>query len=218
MPPLPRRTAVTFIADGGDPPCFPSVDKSDKAVTKIPVLLAGLLVLILCIRLVTQLWCRGGREVSVDDFSKAREALDSILIQTAAINRILSNDDLEFVSRSGQADLQRLFLREPKRLAMHWFRKIKKQVRCLMTVHLRLAARAPLSSPRLEVTLCLRYILFMALSNSVLLLFWLLGPFETKRTLVYVIRGVERFFTIFGARLEGINTAHLGSGREFLVH
>lgn len=187
-------------------------------MTKIPVLIAGLLVLLLCIRLVTQLWGRGGREVSVDDFSKAREALDSILIQTAAINRILSNDDLEFVGRSGQADLRRLFLKERKRLAMHWFRKMKKQVRYLMNIHLRLAARAPLPSLRWEVTLCLRYVLFMALCNSVLLLFWLLGPFEAKRTLVYVIRGVERFFTIFRARLEGLNTAYLSSTGEFLIH
>jgi hypothetical protein len=187
-------------------------------VTKIPVLIAGLLVLLLCIRLMTQLWGRGGREVSVGDFSKAREALDSILIQTAAISRILSNDDFEFVSRSGQADLQCLFLKERKRLAMHWFRKMKKQVRYLMNIHLRLAARAPLSPLRWEVTLCLRYVLFMALCNSVLLLSWLLGPFEAKRTLVYVIRGVESFFTIFSARLEGLNTAHLSSRRESLVH
>ena len=187
-------------------------------MTKIPVLLAGLLVLILCIRLLIQLWGRDRREVSVDDFSKAREALDSIPIQTAAINRILSNDDLEFVSRSGQVDVRRLFLKERKRLAMHWFRKIKRQVRYLMSIHLRLAARAPLSSLRLEFTLCLRYVLFMAVCHSVLLLFWLLGPFEAKRTLVYVIRGVESFFNIFSARLEGINTAHLSSRGGFLVH
>jgi hypothetical protein len=187
-------------------------------VTKIPVLLAGLLVLILCIRLVIQLWGSDRREVSVDDFSKAREALDSILIQTAAINRILSNDDLDFVSRSGQVDVRRLFLKERKRLAMDWFRKIKRQVRYLMNIHLRLAARAPLSSLHLEFTLYLRYVLFMVVCNCVLLLFWSLGPFEAKRTLVYVIRGVEGFFTTFSARLEGINTAQLSSRREFLVH
>ena len=187
-------------------------------MTKIPVLLAGILVVILCIRLVIQLWGRDRREVSVDDFLKAREALDSILIQTTAINRILSNDDLEFVSRSGQADVRRLFLKERKGLAMHWFRKIKKQVRYLINIHLRLAACTPSSSLRLEVTLCLRYALFMVVCNSVLLLFWLLGPFEAKRTLVYVIRGVERFFAVFSARLEGINTAPLSSTREFLVH
>lgn len=187
-------------------------------MTKIPVLLAGILVLILCIRLVIQLWGRDRREVSVDDFLKAREALDSILIQTTAINRILSNDDLDFVSRSGQTDVRRLFLKERKMLAMHWFRKITKQVRYLMNIHLRLAACTPSSSLRLEVTLCLRYVLFTAVCNSVLLLFWLLGPFKAKRTLAYVIPGVERFFTIFSTRLKGINTANLSSTREFLVH
>jgi hypothetical protein len=187
-------------------------------VTKIPVLLAGLLVLILCIRLVIQLWGRDRREVSIDDFSKAREALDSILIQTAAINRILSNDDLDFVSRSGQADVRRLFLEERKMLAMHWFRKITKQVSYLMNVHLRLAACTPSPSLRLEVTLCLRYVLFTTVCNSVLLLFWLLGPFKVKRTVAYVIPGAERFFTIFRTRLKGIDTANLSSTREFLVH
>lgn len=187
-------------------------------MTKIPVLLAGILVLILCIRLVIQLWSRDRGEVSVEDFLKAREALDSILIQTTAINRILSNDDLGFVSRSGQTDVRRLFLKERKMLAMHWFRKIMKQVRYLMNIHLRLAVCTRSSSVRFEVTLCLRYVLFTVVCNSVLFLFWLLGPFRAKRTLAYVIPGVERFFTIFSTRLKAINTANLSSTREFLVH
>jgi hypothetical protein len=176
-----------------------------------------MLVLILCIRLVIQLWGRDRREVSVDDFLKARDALDSILVQTTAINRILSNDDLDFVSCPGQTDVRRLFLKERKMLAMHWVRKITKQVRYLMNIHLRLAACTP-SSLRLEVTLCLRYVLFTVVCNSVLLLFWLLGPFKAKRTLAYVIPGVEKFFSIFSTRLKGINTANLRSTREFLVH
>src|SRR6266481_8768651 len=130
---------------------------------------------------------------------------------TTAINRILSNDDLDFVSRSGQTDVRRLFLKERKMLAMHWFRKITKQVRYLMNIHLRLAACTASSSLRLEVTLCLRYVLFTAVCNSVLLLFWLLGPFKAKRTLAYVIPGVERVFTIFSTRLKGIDTANLSS-------
>jgi hypothetical protein len=187
-------------------------------MTKIPVLLAGILVLILCVRVLIQLLGRDKRAVTADDFSKAREALDSILIQTTAIKRIFSNEDLEFISRSGSPYVRLLFLKERKMLALHWFRTIQKQVAYLMNIHLRLAACTPTTSPRLELTLGVQYAIFVAVSNCVLVLFWFFGPFKAKSALTYVIRVVEEFFSAFSLRLKGINPAHLGSSRESLVH
>jgi hypothetical protein len=186
-------------------------------MTKIPVLFAGIVVLLLCVRLVVQILSSEPGVVNADDFAKARQALDSMLIKTAAIKRILSNEDLKFVSRSGSNELRRFFLKERKILVLHWFRTIQKQVAYLMDIHLRLAAFAT-PSPRSELKLSVQYAIFMAVSNCLLAIFWLFGPFNAQRTLTYIIYTVERFFGTFRDRMERINSVQLQPGRESLVH
>jgi hypothetical protein len=186
-------------------------------MTKIPVLFAGIVVLLLCVRLVVQILTSSTGIVSVDDFAKARQALGSILIKTATINRILSDEDLQFVSLSGSLELRRLFLQERKMLVVHWFRTIQKQVAYLMDIHLRLAASAsPL--PGSELKLALQYAAFMAVSSCLVAMFWLFGPFNARRTLTYIITLLEHFFGTFRERLEGINPAQLHPSHESLVH
>jgi hypothetical protein len=186
-------------------------------MTKIPVLLAGFSVLLLCVRLIVQMLSSEVRVVSVDDFGRARRALDSFLIKRAAIKRILSDDDLKFVSRSGSTELRRFFLQERKMLVLHWFRTIQKQVGYLMDIHLRLAALAS-PSPASELKLSLQYAMFTAVSNCLIAIFWLFGPFAAQRTLTYTVMNVERFFGTFKERLEGINPAQLHRSPESLVH
>jgi hypothetical protein len=186
-------------------------------MTKIPVLFAGILILLLCARLVVQKMLSSNAIVSLDDFAKARQALGSIVIKTATIKRILSEEDLQFVSRSGSNEIRRLFLTERKMLVLHWFRTIQKQVAYLMDIHLRLAASAS-PSPGSELKLSVQYAAFVAVSSCLIAMFWLFGPFNARRTLTYIVAIVEHFFGTFRERLEHINPAQLHPSRESLVH
>jgi hypothetical protein len=186
-------------------------------MTKIPLLFAGIVVLVLCVRLIVQMLRSDPRIVSADDFAKARESLASMLIKTATIKRILSDEDLNFVSRSGSDELRTLFLKERRVLVVHWFRTIQKQVAYLMDIHLRLAATgAP--RPESELKLSLQYALFMGITSCLIVIFWLFGPFNARRTLAYVLPTVEGFTERFRQRLEGISPAQLHPRRESLVH
>ena len=186
-------------------------------MTKVPVLIAGIIVLVLCVRFVVQMLTSDTRVVTVDDFAKAREALNSIQIKTATIKRILSKDDLNFACRTGSQDLRRLFLKERKMLMVHWFRTIQQQVAYLMDIHLRLAACSN-PSPESELKLTAQYATFILIVNCLIVLFWLFGPFKAQRTVAYIIHAMERFFGTFRVRLEGINPAQLSASRESLVH
>ena len=185
-------------------------------MTKVPVLLAGIFVLLLCVRLLAQMLSKDDRPVTADDFFEAREALDSFLIKTATIQRILSNDDLAFVSSAGSPELRRLFMKERKMLALEWLRTIRSQVACLRQIHLRLAARLS-PTPAHELQLSLQYGVFVLVSDSLLVLFWLFGPFKTKRVITYFVPRVETVFTALKVRLAAIDPSHLGS-RESLLH
>ena len=186
-------------------------------MTKIPILFAGITVLVLCLRLIVQMLHNDPRIVSVDDFGKARQSLASMLIKTPTVKRILSDEDLNFVSRSGSDELRRLFLRERKSLAVHWLRTIQKQVGYLMDIHLRLAAIAT-PTPGSELRLTLQYALFMGITSCLIAVFWLFGPFNARRTLAYLLGFVEGFLPTFKDRLEAINPAQLHRGSESLVH
>jgi len=184
------------------------------------ILLLGALILTFAVRLLLQsLQAKiDSRPVTVDDFSKAREALDSALVAAAAVNRIFSSEDMEFISRSAPNDARRLFLKERKLLALQWLRLMQKQVAQLMDIHLRLAGHTYDPSPRFELRLTAKYLAFALFSYMVLFLLWVRGPFKATRGTAYTIRAAESFCSVFSLRLERINPARLSSGRESLVH
>jgi hypothetical protein len=179
----------------------------------------GIFIVFLAVRLVLQ--SGTGRErpsVTADEYANALRALESVFIETAIIKRIFSADDAEFIERSASPVGRQLFLRERKTLALHWFRKTRKQVARLMDLHLRLASYTYDPNPGFELRLTAKYFTFVVVSNIVLLLLWLLGPFKATRTISYVIRTAGSFCTTFSFRLERVNPTHLSSGRQSLVH
>ena len=186
-------------------------------MTKVPILLVGIIVVILCVRLVAQKRRGGSRIVGADDFAKAREALNSVVIKTATIKRILSDEDLEFVSASGSDKLRRLFLKERRMLVIHWLRTIQKQVAYLMDIHLRLAGAAS-PRPGSELKLSIQYGTFMVASGCLVAIFWLFGPFDARKTLGYMITVVEGFFGTFRDRLQVVSPTQLHASSESLVH
>jgi len=179
----------------------------------------GTLIVVFAIRLLVQSGNRRRKpSVTADEYANARQALDSVFIETAIIKRIFSVEDIEFIERSATPVVKCSFLKERKTLALHWFRKTRKRVAQLMDLHLRLASYTYDPNPGFELRLTAQYFTFVVVSNIVLLLLWLLGPFKATRTLSYAIRTAGSFCSTFSFRLERVNPTRLSSGRESLVH
>jgi len=184
-----------------------------------PAILLGTLIVVLGFYLVVQGLRRSQKPaVSIDEYSKAREALDAVFVQRAAIERVFSIDDFKFIAGTGNDDARRLFLKERKRLALLWLRKTQKQVAKLMDLHLRLANYTYDPNPGFELELNAKYAAFVVISKMVLLLLWVAGPFMATRTIAYTIRATGDFCTVFSLRLERVNATRLSSDLEYLIH
>ena len=181
----------------------------------IPIVLLGILILIFSGRLLVQ-WSRKNRArlVTIEDYSNARTALDSVFAETAAIRRIFANEDMEFISQAGTDDVQRFFLKERKRLAIQWVRMTRNQVAHLIDLHLKLASYTYDPNPRSEIRLTVNYLCFILASSGLLILLWLFGPFKMVRVVAYTVRAAEYFCSVFSLRLEKINPVKLASARE----
>jgi hypothetical protein len=176
----------------------------------IPIVLLGTLILIFSGRLLVQ-WSRQSHagEVTIEDYSQARAALDSVFVETAAIKRIFSSDDMEYIVRAGAYDIRRFFLKERKRLAIQWLRMTQRQVAQLMDLHLKLAGYTYEPSPSFEFKLTVKHLCFMFVSNVLLAFLWLRGPFEAVKLVTYTLQTVEYFGSVFSLRLEDINPVKL---------
>jgi hypothetical protein len=141
-----------------------------------------------------------------------------VFCETVAIKRILSSEDNEFISRSGAKEVQRLFLKERKKLALQWLQMTQRQLTHLMDLHLRLAGYTYDPHPTFELKLSAKYLNLIVVSHIVLVLLWVGGPFTATHTIAYTIRVAENFCTIFSLRLERINPTRLSPRRESLVH
>src|SRR5260370_40998926 len=116
-----------------------------------PAILLGALIVALGFYFLVQgLGRRQKPAVTIDEYSRAREALDAVFVQTSAIERIFSVEDFKFIARAGKDDARRLFLHERKRLALLWLRNTQKQVAQLMDLHLRLGEYPPDPKPRFD--------------------------------------------------------------------
>jgi hypothetical protein len=175
-------------------------------ISLLPIVLVGTLILFLGLRLVLQSpgTQRQAEAVSIEELVKARDALDTAFVESAAIRRIFSSEDLDFIVQSGTHKVRRHFLKERKALAIHWLRKTQKQVAQLMDVHLRLAAYTAEPSPRFELQLTARYVAFFVASYILLLLLWLRGPFKAGRIVDYTVGVAGYFCTVFSIRLKSV--------------
>lgn len=181
----------------------------------IPIVLLGTLILIFSGRLLVQ-WSRQshGQVVTIEDYSQARAALDSVSVETAAIKRIFAKEDMEFISEAATEDVQRFFLKERKGLAIQWVRMTQKQVAHLMDLHLKLASSTNEPSPGYEVKLTANYLCFILASNGLLILLSLFGPFEAAKIVAYTVRVAEYLCSVFSLRLQKIELGKLSPARQ----
>ena len=180
----------------------------------VAVVILGSLILVFGIRLIVQSATSSTRSSSVtlEEFASAREALDTAFVEAAAIERIFSPEDMVFISHASSPNARRLFLEERKALAIRWLRKTQKQVAQLMDLHLRIAGDTHEASPRFELKLAAKYLVFLFVSYLLLFLLWLRGPFKASRVVAYTSRVAGYFCTVFSLRLESVNALHLGPG------
>ena len=180
----------------------------------IPIVILGSLVLVFSGRLLLQ-WSknRHAQPVTMEDFSRARAVLDSMSLEAMATKRIFAIDDMEFVARHGTLEVLRLFVEERQLLAVRWLRLTQKQVAQLMDIHLKLASYTFEPSPRLEFRLTINYVCFLVVSNALLMLLWLRGPFNAVRIVGYTLAVTDYFCSVFSLRLEKTDPAKLGAAR-----
>lgn len=180
----------------------------------ISILVLAALILIFVGRLLAQ-WSRGGnsRLITIEDYGAARAAVESVFVETAAVRRIFATDDIEFILQDAGPSVQRLFLKERKRLAVQWLRSTQKRVAHLMSLHLKLASYTHDPSPRFELNLTIKYSCFVLAANALLLALWLFGPFQVSKIASYAMRSVEHLSSVLSIRLEKVDTVKLSSAR-----
>ena len=179
----------------------------------IPVLFLAALILILSVRVLLQSF-KSPPNVTVEDYAAARSALDSVLLEAAAVKRILAEDDVAFIKKNGASSLQQLFLSERKKLLLFWLRTTRKRVKRLMDVHLKLASYTHEPSPQVELRLTLDYVSFLLVSSSTLLLIWLFGPFAMVRIVNHMAYASDHFASAFGFRLGDVDPVKLGTASQ----
>jgi len=180
----------------------------------MPILLLGILILVLCGRLLLQ-WSKSRHDqpVTIEDFSRARAALDSMCLEAIATKRIFAIDDMEFIASKGTLELEHFFVKERQSLALRWLRSTQKQVAQLMDIHLKLASYTFEPNPRFEFRLAVNYVCFVVVSNALLTLVWLRGPFNAVRIVGYTLGVADYFCSVFSLRLEQTDPVKLGSAR-----
>ena len=178
----------------------------------LPIVLLGTSILLLCGRLLLQ-WSknRHAKPVTVEDFSRARAVLESMSLEARATQRIFATDDRQFIARTGTPEVQHLLVKERRSLAIRWLRLTQRQVRQLMELHLKLASYTLEPSPRLEFRLAVNYLCFVIVSNVLLMLVWLRGPFKAVRSTGYILGAAEYFCCVLHTRLEKIDSGKLGA-------
>jgi hypothetical protein len=185
----------------------------------IPVLIIAVLtalILILGFRLLAQQGRKSQADVikdaiNIDDYSAARSSLDSLFEESAAMKRIFATDDMEFVSESATPAIQRMFLKERKRLAIQWLRRTQKKVAHLRDLHLKLGSYTYEPSPSLEFRFTIKYMSFVFVSNGLLVMLWLFGPFAAARIASHTVRAAEHFCSVFSIRLERVDPVKLSA-------
>jgi hypothetical protein len=180
----------------------------------MPVVLLGTSILVLCGRLVLQ-WSknRHAKPVTIEDFSRARAVLDSMSLEAMATQRIFATEDMQFIARTGTPELQHLLVKERQSLAITWLRLTQKQVAQLMDLHLKLASYTVEPTLGFEFRLSVNYLCFVVVSNALLMLVWLRGPFRAVRIVGYTMGVAQYFCSVFNTRLEKTDPVKLGAAR-----
>ncbi len=149
------------------------------------------------------------RHVTIEEFSLAQEAVDSLTGEFSLVRRLFEPDDMRFISRQPSPEARHVFLRERKTLAISWLRHLRRQLGHLKDLHLTLASYTNHPSPRVDLGFLTDYLIFAVVCNVLLVLVWIRGPFQLATIVGYNLNAVSQFCGVFSRRLEDVNAGLL---------
>lgn len=179
----------------------------------LPYVLLGVFILALGVRLIVQnVIHRGAERETLDDHVRFEEVRNRIFVEADVVRRILSKDDARFIEGTGTPEVQKLFYRERKKLALRWVRRTQRQVSYLLKMHLILAGQMSKPTHKFDFDLSAKYLVFKFISSVVLAIIWLVGPFKASIMITYIINSAEYFLRIFRVRHFDVQDSQLTSG------
>jgi len=113
----------------------------------------------------------------------ARGALTSLrtgLLPLDLVERVFAQDDLEFVMSRSNPRVQKIFLRERKKIALAWVTQVRKQVLNLKAFHSGQSRLYAGLDARTEIVLALNFISLLVLCRALQAAFYLRGPFAAR--------------------------------------
>jgi len=181
-------------------------------IASLPVVLLGVLILVFGLRLVGQVFVGNAEGATIEDYSRAGRVLDSVFIEADIMKRILSSDDVRFIAGKGTYEVQKLFYSERKSLALRWVRRTQAHVSDLLKLHLKLASYTSKPMRKFEFDLSVKYLVFKLISNVVLAVIWIVGPFRAAMVVTYILDSTGYFWNIFRLRHFDVQGSRLASG------
>src|SRR5258706_14412706 len=147
-----------------------------------PVLILAAVVFVLLLH-----WRRRNHHqgVTIEQFSRAQEAVDALIGEFSLGKRIFETGDMKYISRQPSLEARRVFLQERKALAISWLRHTRRQLAYLMDLHLKLASYTYQPSPRSDVRLWIEYRILAVAGDSLVVLGWIRGPFLLGPSVAY---------------------------------
>jgi hypothetical protein len=139
---------------------------------------------------------KGGVEWNAEQLVNARQTLDMLhlgLLPRDLVDRIFAKDDLKYVIESTPPEIQRVFLKERKKIAMAWVGRIHSAFVTLMRFHRRHARSYARLSFGTEVWLALNFAALLSTCRILQVMLYLRGP--------YAAPGMVRAAMIVGARV-----------------
>jgi len=172
-------------------------------------LIGFILIGLLCVVLLL-LWALRGRHSASQDH--APEALPVPEFQRPPrmlVDRIFAERDWIFVATKTGPEIQRIFFRERRQIALFWLRHTRRQAATLMKFHRRAVRRNVELKVGLEMRLATNYITFLFLCGILSALIRARGPFRAKKVANYALQVTDELWAISESLLTGVNPARL---------
>jgi hypothetical protein len=125
-----------------------------------------------------------GAEGSAQALLNARQAVRTLqtgLLPFGHVQRIFSEQDLQYVAGCGSKQIQQLFLDERKRIALSWVSQIHRQIICLQNFHRGHSRHFARLNPAREIVLAFDFASLRMECRLLSLLLILRGPYGATR-------------------------------------
>lgn len=96
------------------------------------------------------------------------------------LERIFGHEDWDFIRSSSSEQVQRLFLRERKVIALAWINELGRQARAGMDFHVASVRASEELEPVVEIRMAVSYYACLAKCRVIAAIVWLVGPMAVR--------------------------------------